>query len=212
MEEKIVEYLKEKYTPKAFILVGSRAADEATEYSDWDIVLYVGTNIDSTSELFKGQFLDIEFIKLPVSDDHILQTSFAPDSRMKILIDTPDGIAQRIVEQTHGRIKQGPKKLTDEEYSKRKKKLYRLLQKCMARPDDEGYVFIYIGAVHEFALRYYFELRQEWSKPAYKALAHLREHDPDTYELFESIQGKTDSREKIKAGKKLYEKLFNEEM
>jgi len=211
MEEKIVGYLRSKYQPKAIVLIGSRAAGEETAYSDWDLVLYVEGGRSSELEIYDGQSLDLEFIKLPVAEDHILQTSFAPDSRMKVLFDT-DNFAAQIVERTLKKIEQGPDKLSEEEVTKRKKRIYRLLQKCMARPDDEGYVFVYIGAVHEFCLRYCFELKQQWSLPVYKALAYLQENDPNMYELFKAIQGKTDPQEKVEAGKKLYEGLFNEKI
>lgn len=208
MEQKIIEYLKGKYAPKAVILVGSRAADEETPSSDWDLVLYTETEHESESEYFEDQFLDIEIIKLPVSEDHILQTSFAPDARMKILFDTPDGFAKKVVEKTLERYRQGPDPLSSEERERRRNKLHRFIDKIASRADDEGYVFNYIGAIYEFGIRYWFELRQEWSQPIYKALPYIKEHDLETYRLLEIMHGTTPPQEKVAAARAFYEGLF----
>jgi predicted nucleotidyltransferase len=210
MEEQITNHLQ-KYNPEAIILIGSRASGEETETSDWDLALFVREDYSNTLETFEGETLDLEFIKLPVPDDFVLQTSFAPDPRLKVLLDTENALGQSIVDRTLERYKRGPEALTKEEVEKREQKLYRLLQKCQSRPDDAGYVFVYIGAFYEFALRYYFELKQEWPKPVYKALEAISEEDLGIYELFFTIHSNTESREKIKAAEELYEYLFNSE-
>ena len=213
LEQEIVNHLKDKFNPEAIVLVGSRANGEETENSDWDLVLYVTKEHSEASEYFKGQFLDIEFIQLPViSKDHILQTSFAPDTRMKILLDTQHKSMEMIVARTLKKYEEGPKPLTEEERDKRQRRIRRLIEKIESRPDDEGYVFTYVGAVYEFGIRYWFELQQKWSQPIYKALPYIKEHDPETYKLLKTIHGNTSSQEKVKASRSFYEKLFGEKL
>lgn len=213
LEQEIISHLKEKFNPEAIVLVGSRANGEETASSDWDFVLYSPKEYLASSEYFKDQFLDIEFIKLPiVSDEHILQTSFAPDTRMKILLDTPHKSMERIVKRTLKKYEEGPKPLTEEEREKRRLRIDRLIQKIESRPDDEGYVFTFVGAIYEFGIRYWFELQQKWSQPIYKALPYIKEHDTETYKLLETIHGKTSPKEKIEAAEKFYERLFGEKL
>lgn len=207
--EEITQYLQEKYHPQAIILVGSRAGNDATPTSDWDLALYTTEKQKKVSEYFADQFLDIEFIQVPVVGSYVLQTSFAPDIRMKVLLDTSDGLAQKIIEKTLEKYRQGPEPLTSEERLNRRNKLKRFIDKIASRPDDEGYVFNYIGAIYEFGIRYWFELRQEWSQPIYKALPYIKEKDPDAYKLLEQMHGQTTSREKIVAAKQFYNILFS---
>jgi hypothetical protein len=208
MEQKIVTYLIESYHPRTIVLVGSRGGDDATQTSDWDLVLFVDEKTEGGLVQFETETLDIVVVTLPVPNDYILKISFAPDPRMKVLLDTSDRLGEKIVARTREWYARGPSPLTKDEYQKRKQKLLRLLQKCDSRPDDEGYVFIYVGAFYEFALRYYFELHGLWSQPAYQALAYLKDNAPALYEQFARIHGATTSDVKRDAAKKVYDQLF----
>src|SRR5262245_26918481 len=99
-ERRLVEHLVARHAAAAVIVVGSRADGRARPGSDWDLyVLRPGGAGAAVPEpdLFEGERLDVGVLGLPIADEAVL-ARFGPNlQQARVLLDTPDGAAARIV-------------------------------------------------------------------------------------------------------------------
>lgn len=70
MQEKILNYLKEKYNPDAIILHGSRARGMERVHSDWDFIFLYNnaTSHKNGREFFSEQNIEFSVVTLPLQD------------------------------------------------------------------------------------------------------------------------------------------------
>lgn len=204
MKNKIVEYLKQKYNAKIVILSGSRAGQNYTNTSDWDLFVFTEEDIDDWGpEKFDNQQLDIELIKLPIEEDFYLKTFVGPVEEAKVLLDEV-GMANEIIETTKNKWEEGPPVLTARQLQNRKLKCERFISR-IEKYDDEMVMFYFIGYFYDFSIRYWFEMRNIWPLPIYRAIPYIKEHDEEFYTHLQSLLAVDNS---LVAAKSIYSKLF----
>ena len=76
MEEKITTYLKERYSPDAIILHGSRAIGEAREHSDWDFIFLYKSEPTAGAfrEFIEEQNIEVQSLITPITEENLLDT------------------------------------------------------------------------------------------------------------------------------------------
>jgi predicted nucleotidyltransferase len=207
-EEKIVEYLKEKYNPVGIILHGSQASGKHRKGSDWDIVVLVDKPTEDEQEIYEGEVLDTETVVVPLSDEQILKYFENHLSHARILFDK-DGVAEDIVSRSRRLALQG-RKLPEAEYRSKRSFLHRLISRLESFKDNQGAFFYHLASFYQRSIRYWFELKNEWSKTIYEALPEIEARDPEFYKLIEILNKNSTSIEKIAAAKKINDLLFGQ--
>lgn len=209
MEQKLVEYFKEKYNPLAIILHGSRARGMSRPQSDWDIFLITDQprSLAGGAEVVEGQMLDPEFLTLPLSDadieKHILKLRNA-----KILHDTDDQ-GKSLVDRANIKAAEGIN-LTKEEIENSKYFLMRVLTRLEDSIDDP-FLFLY-RFWRDFAPRafkYWYEiLNNQYQQPPYVARVEIKEKDPKYYEMIEPLWTSKDNKTKLETARKIFNYIF----
>jgi len=62
IEQKLVDYLKAKYSPLAILIHGSRASGFAREHSDWDFAILVDKDTQVDREIIDGANIEVRVI------------------------------------------------------------------------------------------------------------------------------------------------------
>ena len=209
-EQQITSYLIEKYQPIGIILTGSRVSGNATSHSDWDLHIFTYKDEEGEFEGFRGESLEVTFLKLPVDTSFILRTTTHPEQHLKILYDVSDGLLKRIVENTRHAYAQSPQPLSKKQLLLYQKILNKYILKMLSRPECTGCCFFALGLFYTFAIRYWFELRREWPLPPYEALPYITAKDQKFYKLLETIHTtSTPLDAKILAAQQVHAQLFH---
>jgi len=202
----IANHLKEKYSPVAIILHGSRASGKSKPNSDWDFYVFVNEKVNGGTEVFEGENLDVSIQYLPI-DDELIDTFGNTLLNAKILLDSPDGIAKKLIEEINLQYING-RKLTEREYLNRNNRMQRVLNRLKDNLKDDMIFFYHLGTFYEITIRYWFELKAEWTKPIYEALPHIKENDEEYFNLLADLVNSHKNESKIKSAVRIYDKLF----
>src|SRR3989344_2829024 len=86
-KEKIIEYLKEKYHPKAMLLHGSHATGNERPHSDWDIFLLFDKIPEQNRDraMIGGEDVEWKGFQLPIPSDQILKNFYVYLQSAKVL-------------------------------------------------------------------------------------------------------------------------------
>ena len=194
-EQSIVYYLVNKYEPAGIILYGSRARmDIVHPASDWDLFVFSdmeSNSVDDYSELrdYKSYSLDVSIYPTNVPENFILDTATHPVSDTRILFDTSNGKMSKIIEHTMLAYNKGPEALTTTDIAVRKRILNKYIRKVDAYPDIPGVTSFGSGFFLSYAVRYWFEVRNEWPLPINQAIAHIKSVDPEFITLLDELIG-----------------------
>jgi hypothetical protein len=104
-EEKLTQYIKEKYNPLAIILHGSRANGRDREHSDWDFLIITEKDMNPHGELVDGNKIDYHQLVHPIPEGKGLSFMYRVENS-KILFDT-NNIAQEFILQNDVFVKKG---------------------------------------------------------------------------------------------------------
>lgn len=209
MQEKIVAFLKEKFSPVGIILHGSRATGKAKLHSDWDFRVFVySSDLKSYSGVFEGQNIDAEVVLLPVADEEIVDQFNSSLMNCKIVLDTEEQI-QDLVDRAQVIYSKG-RNLTPEQLDFRKNFMTRCVGRLEDSVGDNGIFFLRLG--RDFYGRsmdwWFMVLHNEFSRPAYTALEEISKKDPEYFGWLETISGNGTNQEKLEAARKIYHRLF----
>jgi predicted nucleotidyltransferase len=186
MEEKIVEYLRSKYTPQAILLTGSRATGHHTKESDWD--MYVITSEKHRGEFFEwnGERLDITFKELP-ENDAILTNPYKPLWPVKILFDDTNGALDKILKNTKAKYDEGPLQAYSNGCEDRLRQLQRGAGKVNRYKNDPNIQFYYLTYSYYFLIRSWFEQHNLWPMSPAEAMVYISKEDKEFYNLLTKI-------------------------
>lgn len=207
MEQKLTDYLINKYAPVALILHGSRANGYAREHSDWDFVIL--TNADCkplTREMVFGANIEIKQILLPVSPDTFLGFFFRPEN-VKILYD-PESRAVELLEKNTKIIEKG-NGFTEADISKRNAFLLSALDGIQDYHDDPLCLFDkkinFYSKIVESWFRFH---KKEFEPSHYIAFPIIKKEDPEFYTLIEEFVKADSAHDLLKVGHAIIKKLF----
>lgn len=176
--EKICDYLLKKYEPKAILLHGSRLRGDATDLSDYDLVL-IAPNVE---EVYPHQYQDAMLdLDAATPDIRVIETgNKVPNWPLGILYDS-EGIGERICKETERAYKKGPIPLSDQEWTNRSHYAKRMISKIHARGHDLSVRRYYLSDFYMRVIRYWFEKRRKWTVSPYRALPIIKLEDPDFF-------------------------------
>jgi hypothetical protein len=182
--ENLITYLKEKYSPKAILLHGSRARGDALDESDYDLALITDKPDLIRPESYNGCALDMDGVS---PTEKILKAGQTPIWPCLVLFDDADGLGERLANQTHEAFEKGPLPLTKEELENRYNFSKRLLQRIQGRGLDPLVRFYYLGDFYRRSLRYWCELNQEWTMSVYILFPFIAKKDPVFYQYLQDL-------------------------
>jgi len=175
----IIDYLKNHHQVHTIILYGSRARDEATTTSDYDIIaIRKQGNFERDCQLFKGFYLDAfiypeKAVKNP--------DSFMIRIKDGIVLCQNKNVGADLLKKIKKIFKQGPDKTPDWE----KHEIFMWLRKMFQRAqmnDVEGHFRMH-WLLHDL-LECYFKLRDLWYLGPKESFQWLKQHDMICYKAF----------------------------
>jgi len=205
-QEKIIEHIKNIYSPSAIVLAGSRASGNYVEGSDWDFYVFTNNPHDEAADNFDGEVLDVSLVSVPVSANFTFDTQYHPEQHLISLHDTGALVTQPI-ERTILKYKNGPDEVSSEELARLKKILNRYIQKSLTR-NTEGLSFYHLSLFYQMSLRVWFQVQKLWPLPPYEALPFIQAHDNEFYIYMKTISQNTNSASSVESAKKIYNVLF----
>ncbi len=212
IEQKIVEYIKEKYNPVGIILHGSRARGDAGKNSDWDLLVLVMDDFEQVSYggEIDGQAIDPKIVKAPIMEDFFKKHNYLVPalSGGKILFDINENALSTI---------NFAKKLYDKgmdlsalETENRRQFMLRSLGRLTDSLENDELFSYRLG--NDFTSRaidwWFMILNNKWSESARIALETIKKDDPEYFSWIEIILGNKDSHSKLSASESIYKKLF----
>jgi len=208
-EQRISNFLQEKYIPDAIILHGSRASGMNRAHSDWDIYLIFKEKPAVTFHREEIDHEDVEWhgVMLPSSDNEILETFGVHLQSSKVLWEK-DSIGTKLLEKAKTFYARGVR------VSKSDRAKYKqyLTHKVHGMADDLNTPYMFLRhqyAFFERASNWWFELRGMYRKPFYTAMPYIQEHDPEYYSLLMQIcNAAVSNRDKILVAQSVVQKLF----
>lgn len=212
MEEKLTNYIKEKYQPLAIMIHGSRANGHAKEHSDWDFVILVDRPVAVEREIVFDQNIEVFDIQYPVNEELIKK--YVPEfrsSNVKVVFD-PNAICTEIIEKATLLTEKGRpvEEYTGIEKSSHCAWMLSHIDGMIDYKEDQLAFFRKCSEFYVRALQYWFRFKKHtWMLQVYESLPQIKREDPEYFALLEVLAGDTPSNEKIVACKKIQELLFN---
>ncbi len=208
MSQKLLEHLKKKYGAKAVILHGSRAKGKERARSDWDVFIFANKPLSIQSEFFEGLHLDITPVHLPIKTDDFVDTYGQLLGSAKVLLDTKDKIASRILREVKKFWSHG-KKLKTSEMSNIRNYMERVLWRMEDNAKEHGVFFYHLSNFYQGALLYWFQAKGKWPVPVYEALPIIKKEQKTYYKHLHVLNGSASNAKKITSAQKLFELLFS---
>lgn len=178
MKDKVIDYIKETYHPRALLLYGSYARGDYDEYSDFDCMIFVDEKSKKHDDsVIDGVPLDCFIFTEAeaLSEDPEL---FLPAYDAELAID--DGTGKALQERVREYVRQHEKMDADEKAFIASWVLKTI--KRMQKGDDEGH-YRAVALLWE-SLADYFVLRDRYFFGSKEAILYLKQHDAPGYELF----------------------------
>lgn len=209
LKQQITNYLIQKYQPAAILLHGSRARGLNRPNSDWDLFVFVDHDVkDDGSELWNGESLDIDVVKLPVAREDFFETFLGTLQVVELLYEVNRAI-QPILELAK-EMYAAPFVLSKERYEHRKNYLRRLLLRLEGYLNQPELFSYYLAGFYETVFPYWYELKGGWSQPLYIAWPQIQKEDPEYAQLVTLLSSDTSTQTKLDAAKQINQRLFSE--
>lgn len=207
-EQKIVEYLKNKYHPVGIILHGSRAVGKERAHSDWDIILLFreAPSRMKYREEVEGEDVEWKGYVLPIKNEEIILRCGAYLQFAQVLWEE-DGEGTDLTHRASVEYAKGPR-LSNEE---KEGELLFLRHKFLGMQDNEEVSYMFLRHLSVFfnrASNLWFEiLHNEFSKPFYLAIPEIKERDPEYCRHLKILSSNIANSEKIIAAERILEKF-----
>jgi predicted nucleotidyltransferase len=201
--------LRNKYSPNAVILHGSRAVGMNRPHSDWDILLLFNERpeVALNREQVAGEDVEWEAVKVPVAENAILSTVGVELQFGNVLWEDASRAGTRLLEQAAAFYAKGVQ-LTEADRAKYKQ---YLCHKVAGMEDDIATPYMFLRHQYAFFLRasnWWFEMNGQYPKPFYIAMPIIRERDPEYHELLLTVSAAGSNETKIAAARRLVSRLF----
>jgi len=209
MQEEIIQYLQETYTPQSIILHGSRASGMEREHSDWDFILLFADGIPNdvpTREFYKEEHIEIYSVQAPT--ENIFDTFGTKLSSVQLLFDT-DNLGLELLYEAQKVYSKGPNWDESKVYEN---KLW-VMGRVDGMRDTTDNPMIFNKYFSDFYVRlhnyWYIILHNQHSKPIYLALPEIKEKDPNYYKILNSLSvNETSLSDKVLIADKIVSLLF----
>lgn len=202
-EERLVEHLKEKYSPRAILIHGSRATGFARAHSDWDFAIIVDEDVEGEREVVDGQNIEVIVLTLPFDENKIGDRWLVVrEGNIKIVYD-PENILEEIVRKITNYYNQ-PLVNTQIDIIGHKAWYRSQLDGMIDYQDEQEAFFRKLGELYVRTIRYWFNFKRSTYMPqVYLSLPKIKEEDPEHFKLLQILAGNYTNAEKIAAGEKV---------
>lgn len=136
--------------------------------------------------------------------------NFVPQVALGQAIYDPAGEAQKLIEQIQILYNAGPRALQPAEWDMRKRYWHRAMGRLIDYKGDLVIFLLKFGDFYDRMNRYYFEKKNMWSMPWYKALPYIEEHDGDYAEIIKKLAFASTPEERITLCREAYKWIFEE--
>jgi hypothetical protein len=207
MQTEIVNHLKEKFSPDAIILHGSRARGKERPHSDWDfILLFSGeTELKTGRTLFKDQNIEYTVTMLPVKN--VYEEFGAKLQQAKVLYES-NGSGTELLKRAEEYYSEGVH-WSLEKIAGHKLWMQGRIDGMRDNTDNLIIFDKYDRDVRGRLFNYwYWILQQKHSQPVYVALEEIKEADPDYFKLVEAYFVEIDLKKKVELAEAISVKLF----
>ena len=210
--KEIKEFLKERYSAKVIILVGSRAIGDYKKNSDWDVYMFSNKIVKETpNEFFNAlpetlKDEDIDLYKYDFKKDY--PDKLLRDLRCSEVILDSKNFGKKLRKKALG-IK--AKKWTKEYAQGRIYKAERYMKKFEDNLKDKKYGELFLRISWHYSenvIDWWFEIRQEYALRPQEAFPYIKKKDPKFYRELKKVFSETDYRSKINAFKRIHKLLF----
>jgi len=208
-EAKIIAHLEQKWSPDLILLGGSRALNQHSVTSDWDLYL-VGdySERDSFPEQFDGEHLDVSIWPRRNLSGNVLRIYYGPVPTLRVLKESLDQLGSRIVEQTALAYRQGPDSKNKKALLLERDEMSRMIAKISSHLYDPEACFTNLGFFHRTAVQMWFETRGKWSLPPFKALPIIRIEDPEFALSLSILASEAEITQKLQSCMKIQDALW----
>ena len=201
--------LRNKYSPTAVILHGSRAVGMDRPHSDWDVLLLFTEKpaLALNREEIAGEDVEWGAVKIPVAESAILGTVGVELQFGKVLWEDESRAGTLLLEQAAAFYAKG---VHVTEADRAKYKQY-LCHKVAGMEDDIDTPYMFLRHQYSFFLRasnWWFEVNGQYPKPFYMAMPIIRERDPEYHGLLLTVSSAASNEAKIAAARRLVSRLF----
>ncbi|MBP6858147.1 MAG: nucleotidyltransferase domain-containing protein [Candidatus Pacebacteria bacterium] len=208
MEEKLTQYIKEKYDPVAILIHGSRSNNYAREHSDWDFAILVEKDTEVEREIIEGANVEIRVLKLPFNTHNIADRWIAfREGNVKVLFDPQNitlDIIKEVTEYYNKPIIWKPSDISGH------KAWFRSQVDGMTDYQNENEAFFRkLGELYLRCIQYWFHfLHHTYMPQVYLSLPRIQKEDPEYYELLKVLASNVSNKEKIDTAEKIYKKIW----
>ncbi|HEV7424196.1 MAG TPA: nucleotidyltransferase domain-containing protein [Candidatus Paceibacterota bacterium] len=209
LEQRIVDYLVEKYHPVALLIHGSRANGHAREHSDWDFAMFVSTPVPQTREIiFEKENIDIRIFTVPVDIEKIREYCFYFERQNVRVIFDPEYITEDVIREAT-KVFNTPITHTPAETIACRARLRVLIDGMIDYQYEQASFFRKLSEFYQYALKYWFLfLNNSYMQQVYKSLPIIATKDKEYFKLLEILSENHTKQEKISAAEKLYERFL----
>jgi len=206
-EQKLTQYILNKYSPRAILIHGSRANGYAREHSDWDFVILVDKDTEVLREIVDGANIEIRVMKLPFNSESIDKWLIFRGDNVKVVFD-PDNLSPDIINRVTEYYKK-PIPLRADDISAHNAWYRSHLDGMIDYKDEQEAFFRKLGELYTRSIMYWFEyLHNTYMPQVYLSLPRIKEEDPEYYKLLQILAGNHTNEEKIEAGEKIHKRIW----
>jgi predicted nucleotidyltransferase len=208
IEQKLTEYLKEKYNPVAIVLHGSRAIGMEKEHSDWDFLIFKKEGVNGTAREIKyGANVEMKSVLYPLEKKDEMIGFFFRSENIRIIYD-PQNIVPEIVKCNDSILAKG----NDFKESYRVGGFAFL---CSALDGMKDYQHNELLAMHkkmEFyskSINCWFKILHREYKPSdYIAFPIIEKRDPKFFSLVNTFVNAKSTKDCLQPGREMIQHLF----
>lgn len=214
MEEKFVEYLKEKFGPvESIILHGSRAKGKSSNKSDWDFIVLVNHNIKQTlfRDNVEGEEIEFEVFKLPINKNEILKNFDTKLINSKLVFDKNSN-GKELLNLANGVYKEGLPEdwLSEDELVSAKHYFKSAISGMEDNLDNPAMFFKKFSSFYPRIINMWYRVvKKDFSKNIYDSIPEIKEEDPKLYSYLEKLFSfKSTPEERIEGAKLTLKHIF----
>jgi predicted nucleotidyltransferase len=210
MEQKLVNYILEKYKPLALLLHGSRANGNSREHSDWDFAIIVNDKITTDREIIDNQNIEIRVLVLPLPE--LTRENSSPwlvlrAGNIKVLFDT-NNIAENIISQVT-EYYNTPLVFSNSEIAGHGAWFKSQVDGMIDYQNEQEAFFRKLSELYPRTIMYWFHFkRRRYMPQVYQSLPIIKQEDPEYFKLIEILAGNFSNIEKIKTAEIIFSKIF----
>lgn len=201
-EQRLVNYLIEKYNPRGILIHGSRATGFAREHSDWDFAIFVDKDVEGDREIIEGQNIEVRVLVLPFDGNKIGDRWLvAREGNVKVVYD-PEHILEDIIKKITAYYNE-PIVNTEADIIGHKAWYRSQLDGMIDYQNEQEAFFRKLGELYLRTIKYWFNFKHSTYMPqVYLSLPRIQKEDPEHFKLLQILAGNYSNTEKIEAAEK----------